>query len=230
LTVCANNLLDPNAIIKGRIDNGVIGYQDGTSVLTPSETGVSFTTVANYRGVLTDLIKVKKGSKYYINYTTADDSLLSKSLYTYDDGGNYIQNVTFSNLYTIPNTVGFIRVGFLLKFAGSVELTDMYIKEESSGDLFETYNGTTYNIDFVDGSTPLTVHDGELDVITGVLTVNDTTPPTTYQLTPTEVKTLLGSNNIFADTGDVLNAEYTRDASIIINELLERVIALEQGA
>ena len=54
--------------------------------------------------------------------------------------------------------------------------------------------------------------------------------PTTYNLTPTEVKTLLGINNIFADTGDVLNAEYTRDASIIINELLERVIALEQGA
>lgn len=54
--------------------------------------------------------------------------------------------------------------------------------------------------------------------------------PQTYQLTPIEIKTLLGINNIFADTGDVLNAEYTRDASIIINEILERVIALEQGA
>jgi hypothetical protein len=83
-------------------------------------------------------------------------------------------------------------------------------------------DGWIYNIDFVDGSTPLTVHDGELDVVTGVLTVNDTTPPTTYQLTPTEVKTLLGSNNIFADCGDV-DVEYVRDATLIINKLLELV-------
>ena len=68
------------------------------------------------------------------------------------------------------------------------------------------------------------------EAMDGVQLVYELATPITYNLTPTEIKTLLGSNNIFADTGDVLNAEYTRDASIIINELLERVIALEQGA
>lgn len=34
------------------------------------------------------------------------------------------------------------------------------------------------------------------------------TTPQTYQLTPTQVKSLLGTNNIWADTGKILEAEY----------------------
>jgi hypothetical protein len=48
----------------------------------------------------------------------------------------------------------------------------------------------------------------------------DAETPQTYQLTPTQVKTLLGINNIFADCGDV-DVEYVRDATLIINKLLE---------
>ena len=40
--------------------------------------------------------------------------------------------------------------------------------------------------------------------------------PQTYQLTPTEVKTLLGVNNIFADTGDIDLTYRTTTASDII--------------
>lgn len=42
--------------------------------------------------------------------------------------------------------------------------------------------------------------------------------PQTYQLTPTEVKTLLGENNVWADSGDV-EITYRRDISIVINNL-----------
>ena len=51
--------------------------------------------------------------------------------------------------------------------------------------------------------------------------------PQTYQLTPTEVKSLLGVNNIFADSGNILNAEYVRDTTTIINQILARLDALE---
>lgn len=43
--------------------------------------------------------------------------------------------------------------------------------------------------------------------------------PTTIQLTPTQVTTLLGDNNLFADTGDV-DVTYVRDLNIVINKLL----------
>ena len=44
--------------------------------------------------------------------------------------------------------------------------------------------------------------------------------PVTYQLTPQEVKTILGENNIFADTGDV-SVEYRAD----IKKYIDKVVA-----
>lgn len=43
--------------------------------------------------------------------------------------------------------------------------------------------------------------------------------PVSYQLTPTEVKTLLGINNIWADTGDITNLEYRADTKLYIERL-----------
>ena len=47
--------------------------------------------------------------------------------------------------------------------------------------------------------------------------------PITYQLTPTQVKSLVGTNNIFADCGDINNVEYVRNLNITINDLLSRI-------
>ena len=43
--------------------------------------------------------------------------------------------------------------------------------------------------------------------------------PQTYQLTPTEVKTLLGTNNLWADTGNVA-VDYFADTKLYINKVL----------
>ena len=53
--------------------------------------------------------------------------------------------------------------------------------------------------------------------------------PQTIQLTPTEVKSLLATNNVFADTGDILDATYVRNANITINDLIRRIEALENA-
>ena len=44
--------------------------------------------------------------------------------------------------------------------------------------------------------------------------------PITYQLTPTEVKTLLGTNNIWADTGDI-DVDYCADTKLYIEQLTQ---------
>ena len=49
--------------------------------------------------------------------------------------------------------------------------------------------------------------------------------PTEIQLTPTEVKTLLGNNNIFADSGSV-EVEYRADTTLAYNELLSLIASL----
>lgn len=43
--------------------------------------------------------------------------------------------------------------------------------------------------------------------------------PQTYQLPPTEIQTLLGENNVWADSGDV-SVVYVRDLNIAINNLI----------
>lgn len=64
--------------------------------------------------------------------------------------------------------------------------------------------------------------------VTGQTIVYELATPTTYQLTPTEVTSLLGDNNIWADTGDVevkwrtlLNAEKDIDLDIVIGQFKE---------
>ena len=75
-------------------------------------------------------------------------------------------------------------------------------------------NGTTYPISLGETLT----QGGVLDVTTGLLTRTD---ETTSQLTPTQVKTLLGNNNIFADSGNVDEVVYFKTGCESIARLIE---------
>ena len=59
----------------------------------------------------------------------------------------------------------------------------------------------------------------------GVQLVYELSTPQTYQLPPVEVKTLLGQNNIFADTGNV-SVEYPADTKIYIDNQIATLQAL----
>ena len=81
---------------------------------------------------------------------------------------------------------------------------------------YPSYNGETLDgrwicdrAVYAEGTTPPT--GSQVALISGT--------GTTYQLTPTEVKTLLGENNVWADSGDV-EVVYIRDLNIAINNLL----------
>ena len=78
-----------------------------------------------------------------------------------------------------------------------------------------SYNGESVNepwvssMDkYVSGATPTT----------GAQVVYPLATPITYQLTPQEVSTLLGDNNIWADTGDVA-VEYRADPTLFARKL-----------
>ena len=86
----------------------------------------------------------------------------------------------------------------------------------SSFNTFTAYNGTTYPISLGETLT----QGGVLDVTTGLLTRTD---ETTSQLTPTQVKTLLG-NNIFADSGNVNEVVYFKTGCESIARLIEAYI------
>lgn len=47
--------------------------------------------------------------------------------------------------------------------------------------------------------------------------------PVTYQLTPTQVSSILGTNNIWADTGNINYCKYQRDLNICINNIIDQL-------
>ena len=57
-----------------------------------------------------------------------------------------------------------------------------------------------------------------------VIVINRLATPVTYQLTPQEVKTILGENNIFADTGDV-SVEYRADIKLYISKVVATAVS-----
>lgn len=63
--------------------------------------------------------------------------------------------------------------------------------------------------------------------LNGVKLIYELVTPLTIQLTPTQVKSLLGSNNVWADCGEILEANYIRCLDITINDLISRIEALE---
>lgn len=89
---------------------------------------------------------------------------------------------------------------------------------------YASYNGETLEGEWISDRDVYAV--GATPTI-GAQVVNIGAIPITYQLTPTQVKSLLGSNNVWADTGKIIDCEYKRDATAIINSLIARIEALE---
>ena len=61
--------------------------------------------------------------------------------------------------------------------------------------------------------------------MSGVQLCYELATPQTYTLTPTEISTLLGENNVWADSGDV-EITYRRDINIVIDELTNAIVSL----
>jgi hypothetical protein len=223
---------------------------DGEKVVSP--TGV---ITNNPTWARSDFISIKQNTNYYTN---ADGTNQDYVVTLYDKNKNYIGyiNTTGHSSFNTGNAYYVI----LSTLKERVNIDEMVLNYPATDTSYHAYKGNIYNIEFKDGTNPLTVYGGTLDVINGVLIVTDgyiasyngetlpstwissmdvyaegTTPttgaevvyklatPQTYNVTPTEVKTLLGINNIFADCGDIENVEYTRDATSIINYILSKI-------
>ena len=109
------------------------------------------------------------------------------------------------------------------------------LKASSYGNMFNgrttdcvgVYTNNAYGIFIRTSDTSLTT----VEAINSYLSANPITvvyelaTPTTIQLTPQEVTTLLGNNNIWADSGSV-EVEYRADTTLAYNELLSLIASL----
>lgn len=152
---------------------------------------------------------------YYFRFVVYDSGY--GTTYNNDISINYPSTDTSYHAYKgdvyniqLPSEAGTVYGGTLDVTNGVLTVTDGYIA---------SYNGETLpstwisSMDvYAEGTTPTT----------GAEVVYKLATPQTYNVTPTEIKTLLEINNIFADCGDV-DVEYVRDATSIINWLISQI-------
>lgn len=132
---------------------------------------------------------------------------------TYDGTENWSSGTGYYVLFSQPNSKGnndLTQIANWLKAGGNFDYTAYgYYRAQANGAICV---GTV-------GSPWSSVSDFKATLTTNPLTIcYELATPITYNLTPTEVKTLLGANNIWADTGDV-DVDYRADTKLYIERL-----------
>ncbi|MEE3415904.1 MAG: hypothetical protein VZR53_11110 [Prevotella sp.] len=112
---------------------------------------------------------------------------------------NDVDNPTISNVYTI-DLEGTHYGGTLDVVSGVLTVTNANIV---------SYNGEIINEPWI---SSMDVYSAGATPTTGAQVVYPLATPQTIQLTPTAVRSLIELNNIWADTGDIINGEYFKGA------------------
>ena len=144
---------------------------------------------------------------------------------SYDGTENWTWYASSNSVLLASALVGRANLGTNNRIIGICS----HVATQSNGELPAT-------IMFADGTNGVALQCKQIGTNFGVTTVSlagwkaylGTTPlqltyelaqPVSYQLTPTEVKTLLGNNNIWSDTGSVASCEYRADTKLYLEKL-----------
>lgn len=195
---------------------------DGTTFIYYDESGL-------FEGVLTTAdFEPYQGNTYEITFPSEAGTVYGGTLDVVT--GELVVNRAIVDLGTLNWTNG-----GQMKMFFSTGIRDMVVKPENNNVVADimssaftpiSYNGLLIStvgricisalgsIGIVDGNTYESVNDLQT-AMSGVQLCYELATPITYHLTPTEVKTLLGTNNFWADTGDT-SAEYSADTKLYI--------------
>lgn len=146
--VTGKNLLDLSTFVKGRVDNGNIGYADGTSSIAYTQNSITFTTTAGYRGIASGLIPVRPNTQYFVGAAGP----VSRYTDCYDSSGTWISRAT-SNPMLTPSNCHYVRISYQLGSAGTVTINYPQLEAGSTATDYEPYQSQSYTISL--GSTEL---------------------------------------------------------------------------
>jgi len=154
LKTVGKNLFNPTDVVKGRIDNGNIGYDSNTTDLSINGNEISYTVNANYRGISSDFIKVKPNTLYYLKLNLQITNSSGCSVYydAYDGGKNWIDRINGSVLNVGDNAIQFttlanceyIRLSFQSYLPSTAKLNNVMFADTDS--IFEPYIASTLSL------------------------------------------------------------------------------------
>ena len=134
-----NNLFNPYNVIKGRQDNGVVGYESGTSDLYVSNNTIYLTTNTTWRGFTSDFIEVSSRD-YHINVPS--QSGMSVSCSQYDANKQFIKKATLNT--QLEENCKYIRFTFTFENAGEYQVSNIMLNEGTTALPYEPYGYKFY--------------------------------------------------------------------------------------
>ncbi len=194
-----------------RLVSCVCEVESGNSEINIVATGKNLTTIftdgkvpsistgelVNASGGRSDFVPVLPNTDYTFSISSSAQNLY---IFYYDsnhgflsyDGGN-----TQALTGTTPNNCAYIMLRTAINASS---ITDAQFEKGSSASTYEPF-GTNINIPF--GET--LSGNGSFDVLSGILTRSD---DTTKQLSANYIQTNNGINNVYCDTGDIIDLKF----------------------
>ena len=100
-----------------------------------------------------------------------------------------------------------------------------YVQPSDTKNIYNIWNTTSVPRMFLSLPDTITTKQQAIDWFASNPTtvIYELATPIEIQLTPTEIKTLLGNNNIFADTGDVIKFVYLNSGCDVVAKLIDKL-------
>ena len=149
------NLFNIQDLVKGRLDNGVIGYETGTTSITLKARSFSFTTNANYRGVCTNSY-IQLNPETIYNFNSDTSSGITVALDCYDENKTYLSRPTAilqqdgSRTFTTPANTKYGRIGISINTTGTINIENPQFEKSSTATTYVSYQEQTYPISLGD--------------------------------------------------------------------------------
>jgi len=217
-------------ILSSNVPNGDLTLDAGTYIFSMNESVKQISVRDNpdsvivrvyNTNVMTFTIDQRKAVKIAIELNSGQD--ISKLNFQLERGSTATTFAPYSNICPIsgfteanvvvsPTTDAEDGTTYTIQFKDGLNPLTVYgsTLDVVSGELkvvpyYASYNGETLEGEWISDRDVYAV--GTTPTI-GAQVVNIGATPQSYQLTPTQVKSLLGTNNVWADTGDIEELEY----------------------
>lgn len=209
VTRAGKNLIDGSGIIQGGINEEGVWATSG-------------------KRVVTDYIRVNPGMEYVASIESGKAFVAYRS---YDINKQVIESANITtNPYTVPNNAHFVRIIFK-----SADNSDIVPSNVTSAQLefghvattYEPYTAQTISVD-LEAITGGTVYSGTLTINSdgsGVVVVDGSGEPVSYEFTASQFTSFLGDNNVWCDAGQV-TVEYQADTKLYIDTKIAELQAL----
>ena len=137
--------------MKGRLDNGNIGYESATTSLSSDTNSFTFTVNAAWRGCVSGMVAVSPSTTYMVSGTTGTISTAAFADYYSSDGwisrySSPALSGDFSYSFTTPANCAYIRLSWQASQVGTITITNPQLELGSTATSYEPYQGQSYEV------------------------------------------------------------------------------------